>query len=215
MAEDDYSTVRTSDVETLLIGGEVDFAAPPQGATEELLPHLPNGHQVVLPGFGHSTSFFADQPEAGTRLINTYLASGEVDDSLYEPRSVDFTPEVTQTALGKGVGGDVAAYAQMMIDEHTRNREQTSAFEPDEASAEAQAQKAKGEQELEALGRMEGDAYAKAYIDAMVKGHTEALDALDNRIIPAATRPEVKAHLDTTRGHVAQHLERAKALQGG
>ena len=75
--------------------------------------------------------------------------------------------------------------------------------------------KHKGEQELEALGRTEGDAYARAYIDAMVKGHTEALDALDNRIIPAATRPEVKAHLDTTRGHVAQHLERAKALQGG
>jgi pimeloyl-ACP methyl ester carboxylesterase len=115
VAEDDYRTVRTSDVETLLIGGEVDFAAPPQGATEELLPHLPNGRQVVLPGFGHSTSFFADQPEAGTHLINTYLASGEVDDSLYEPQRVDFTPEVTQTALGKGVGGALVGLALLTV----------------------------------------------------------------------------------------------------
>ena len=111
-AEDDYRTVRTSDVETLLIGGEVDFAAPPQGATEELLPHLPNGRRVVLPGFGHSTS--ADQPEAG-HTINTYLASGEVDDSRYEPQRVDFTPEVTQTALGKGVGGAIVGFALLTV----------------------------------------------------------------------------------------------------
>ena len=64
--EDEYSRVRTSNVETLLIGGELDFATPPQVATKELLPHLPNGHQVVLPGFGHSTTFWTEQPEAGT-----------------------------------------------------------------------------------------------------------------------------------------------------
>ncbi|WP_372012495.1 DUF4142 domain-containing protein [Pseudoxanthomonas sp. 10H] len=119
-----------------------------------------------------------------------------------------------QQALGKSVGGDVAAYAQMMIDQHTENRDKTSAFGPDGNAPDAQAQKAKGEQELAALGGLEGDAYAKAYVDAMVKGHTEALAALDGTIIPAATRPEVKAHLATTREHVAQHLDRAKALQG-
>ena len=46
--------VRTSKVETLLIGGALDLSTPPQVATKELLPYLPNGHQVVLPGFGHS-----------------------------------------------------------------------------------------------------------------------------------------------------------------
>ena len=50
--EDEYSRVRTSKAETLLIGGALDFATPPQAATKELLPHLPNGHQVVLPGLG-------------------------------------------------------------------------------------------------------------------------------------------------------------------
>jgi pimeloyl-ACP methyl ester carboxylesterase len=113
--QDEYGRAPASDVETLLIGGELDLATPPQSATEELLPHLPNGEQIVLPGFGHSGSFWTEQPEAGTRLINTYLASGKVDDSLYEPQAVDFTPEVTQTALGKGFAGGMVGLAALTV----------------------------------------------------------------------------------------------------
>jgi hypothetical protein len=113
--ENEYSTVRTSNVETLLINGELDFATPPQGATEELLPQLPNGREVVLPRFGHSTTFWTEQPEAGTHLITSYLATGEVDDSLYEPQTVDFTPEVTHTALGKGFAGTMVGLALLTV----------------------------------------------------------------------------------------------------
>jgi len=113
--ENEYSTVRTSNVETLLINGELDFATPPQGATEELLPHLPNGREVVLPGFGHSTTFWTEQSEAGTHLITNCLATGAADDSLYEPQAVDFTPEVTHTALGKGFGGAMVGLALLTV----------------------------------------------------------------------------------------------------
>jgi len=113
--ENEYSRVRRSKVETLLIGGELDFATPPQVATKELLPYLPNGHQVVLPGFGHTTSFWEEQVSAGTRLITTYLDSGRVDTSLYKRQSVDFTPEVTQTALAKGIAGTMVALAGVVV----------------------------------------------------------------------------------------------------
>ena len=53
---------------------------------------------------------------------------------------------------------------------------------------------------------------SKAYIDAMVKGHTEALAVLDNKLIPKATTQAVKDHLAATREHVAHHLERAESL---
>lgn len=96
-----YSRARTSEVETLLIGGALDTSTPPQVATKELLPYLPDGHQVVLPNVGHSASFFAEQPEAGSRLINTFFATGQVDDSLYTPPKIDFTPGLTLTALAK------------------------------------------------------------------------------------------------------------------
>jgi pimeloyl-ACP methyl ester carboxylesterase len=111
----EYSRVRTSEVETLLISGALDLATPPQWATRELLPHLPNGHQVVLPGFGHTTSFWTEQREAGTRLINTFFDSGRVDDSLYQPMKVDFTPEVTQTALAKGIAGTMVGLAALTV----------------------------------------------------------------------------------------------------
>jgi pimeloyl-ACP methyl ester carboxylesterase len=113
--DDAYSDVMTSSVETLLVGGELDSATPPQWATRDLLPHLPNGRQVVLPGFGHSTSFWLDQQEAGTHLVNTFLDTGEVDDSLYEPQRVDFTPEVTQAALGKGFGAGMVGLALLTV----------------------------------------------------------------------------------------------------
>jgi RND superfamily putative drug exporter len=113
--EKEYSRVRTSNVPMLLIGGQLDLTTPPQIATEELLPYLPNGHQVVLPGFGHTTSFWTEQPEAGTRLVSTFLNSGRVDTSLYEAQKVDFTPEVTDAALGKGFAGTMVGIAVVVI----------------------------------------------------------------------------------------------------
>jgi len=113
--EGDFSSVRTSEVETLLIGGTLDFATPPQWATRDLLPHLPNGQQVVLDGFGHSFDFWTYQPEASSRLINTFFDSGKVDHSLYRPARVDFTPEVTQTALAKGIAGSMVGLGALTV----------------------------------------------------------------------------------------------------
>jgi pimeloyl-ACP methyl ester carboxylesterase len=113
--ENQYDRVRTSKVHTLLIGGSVDFTTPPQVATKELLPYLPNGHQIVLAGLGHSTSFWTQQPKAGSHLINTFLDSGRVDASLYKPIKVDFMPEVTQTALAKGIAGTMVGLALLTV----------------------------------------------------------------------------------------------------
>jgi pimeloyl-ACP methyl ester carboxylesterase len=114
-AEDKYSRVRTSDVETLLIGGALDFSTPPQVARRELLPYLPNGQQVVLPGVGHTGSFFAVQPDASSRLINTFFDSGRVDDSLYKPEKVDFTPVMTLPAIAKIAAATMVGLALLAL----------------------------------------------------------------------------------------------------
>ncbi|MDF2146052.1 alpha/beta fold hydrolase [Knoellia sp. p5-6-4] len=113
--EERYSTLRTSRVETLLLGGEIDVATPPQIATRELLPYLPNGREVVLPGFGHTQSFFNDQPDAGTRLILTYLDSGRIDASGYTPLRMDFTPPSTYGLLAKRLVGTMLALSALMV----------------------------------------------------------------------------------------------------
>jgi hypothetical protein len=79
-----------SDVETLLVSGSIDFSVAPQWATDELLPVLSNGHQVILKEFGHTNDFWGLQPEATVHMLTTFYDTGEVDDSLYTYQPMDF-----------------------------------------------------------------------------------------------------------------------------
>jgi pimeloyl-ACP methyl ester carboxylesterase len=113
--EAQYTHVRKSNVETLLIGGALDMETPPQVATKELLPYLPHGHQVVLPELGHADSFWSYEPGASTRLLTTYFDTGRVDTSLYTRPHLDLTPSLTQTALGKGLAGSMIGFAALTV----------------------------------------------------------------------------------------------------
>jgi hypothetical protein len=91
---DQYSKLRPSDVDTLLIGGDLDFATPAEFATKELMPTLRHGHQVVLHNIGHTDDIWTYETAASSRLINTFFDTGRVDDSGYQQRrmSFDVTP---------------------------------------------------------------------------------------------------------------------------
>lgn len=122
-----------------------------------------------------------------------------------------------EQARGKKVDGATLEFANLMRDEHGKNQAETRRLIGASARAESGAvkeQKRKGAAELAKLSALNGDAYEKAYIDAMVKGHTDALAMLEARLIPAASTDAVRKHLSATREHVAMHLERARALQG-
>lgn len=110
-----YDRVPDSDVETLLVGGELDFSTPPQVATRELLPHLQNGQEVVFPNLGHTEDFWAYQPQASTRLIKTYLDGGTVDTSLYTENRVDFTPSLTYGVIARIVLGVTLGVAALTV----------------------------------------------------------------------------------------------------
>ena len=96
--EKQYTSVQNSNIPTLLIGGTLDFETPAQNATKELLPHLSNGHQVILSGLGHVDDFFSYEPSASTQLLTTFYATGQVDTSRYTPNVVSFTTSQSQTA---------------------------------------------------------------------------------------------------------------------
>jgi hypothetical protein len=86
----EYLEAPASDVETLLVSGSIDFSVAPQWATDELLPVLSNGQQVILSEFGHTNDFWGLQPEATVRLLTTFYDTGEVDDSRYTYQPMDF-----------------------------------------------------------------------------------------------------------------------------
>ena len=113
--ENQYTRVRDSNVETLLIGGKLDVATPPQNGTRQLLPHLPNGREVVLPDIGHTDDFWTYQTPASNRLINTYFDSGRVDTSLYTRTPVDFTPALGHGTIAEIVLGSMLALAALTV----------------------------------------------------------------------------------------------------
>lgn len=113
--EEEYRRVQPTEVETLLINGDLDVATPPQLATRDLLPYLANGQEVVLEGFGHVNDVFGLQPDASTRLINSFFDTGRPDTSLFEPQQVSFTPERTFGTMAKTILGVLLALATLTL----------------------------------------------------------------------------------------------------
>jgi len=74
-----YNTAQPSDVETLIVSGNLDFSTPAEAATDELLPMLSNGQQIILTDMGHTDDFWKVNPKAAEQLLVKYYADGEVD----------------------------------------------------------------------------------------------------------------------------------------
>ena len=173
-----------------------------------------------------------DATNSGTTAAGTPTATPPADTAATPPAAVpsqgealallnvvnDHEVKTAEQAKSKHVTGDVLAYANLMQTEHGKNMADTKALLDKNGGAPADSaaitdMKSKGDAEMQQLAALDGDAYAKAYIDAMVNGHQDALNKLDTMLIPAATDDAVKKHLQMTRDHVQQHLDKAKAIQ--
>ncbi|MDP1603280.1 MAG: DUF4142 domain-containing protein [Legionella sp.] len=123
-----------------------------------------------------------------------------------------------QEAQRKSSNPAVRSYAALMIREHSRNLQETRnlaqklGVRPEEGSAAILLHK-KGQHELAMLSGLQGRAFDKAYIGAMVKGHSEALHLIDQKLLPQAYNPAVRRHLEILRSHVLMHLQQAKLVQ--
>jgi pimeloyl-ACP methyl ester carboxylesterase len=107
-------TLRSSDVETLLLSGSVDFSDPPMAAKQELLPYLPNGKQIILSEFGHVGDLKYLRQATSERIITSYFNTGVADTSGIEYVPMNFQvswglPLIAKTVLITGtiVGASV------------------------------------------------------------------------------------------------------------
>jgi predicted outer membrane protein len=120
----------------------------------------------------------------------------------------------------KKLSQPVADYAKMLHMDHGMNLEKTLMLgqkidvTPME-TAEVDKLRVKGAGELAMLVPLTGDTFSAAYLAAMIKGHTEVLDMIDNQLLKRAAHEAVKAHLTDTRASVAKHLAAAKQLRAG
>lgn len=83
-------TPQNSDVETLLISGSIDMGTPARFATDELLPHLRNGEQVILSECGHM-DYQWPNPENTRRILTSFYNTGIPDVSLNNYNPMDFS----------------------------------------------------------------------------------------------------------------------------
>ena len=75
--------------------------------------------------------------------------------------------------------------------------------------------KVKGAGELAALVAQDDAGFERSYVAALVKGHTEVISMIDQKLLKTVSDDELKSHLIDTRAHVAAHLEKARVLQSG
>ncbi len=102
-----------SDVETLLVSGSIDLSTPAVYATDELLPSLTNGEQVILSEFGHLD--FYTPPEAFERLVLSFLDNGEADVSLYQAKTFSFDPAFNFPLIGKLIAAAIVGIPLLLI----------------------------------------------------------------------------------------------------
>lgn len=125
---------------------------------------------------------------------------------------------VSVVASNKKVPSDVTDLANMMINQHGNNLTQilemvNAEHLSDLKGGDAEKLAKEGKKELMALGALQGDQFATAYVDAMVKGHQAALDLIDQHLMKNAKSETMKKFLTDTRAVVAMHLEDSKKLQ--
>lgn len=98
---EEYRKLQDSDVETLMVNGNIDFSTPAENARDELLPHLTNGHLVILSEMGHSSDLVNIQPDAFSHLAETFFLEGIVDDSKFHYEPMNFTPSQSAPEMAK------------------------------------------------------------------------------------------------------------------
>ena len=174
-----------------------------------------------------ATAAMAQSPTTGADRAASPRPTAGQPSSAAQPGRMDVTQAAALGTLSAINTGEINAgklavaqatdartkrYAQRMIDEHTKNNQQLAKWTADTTAAPARMKMEEGKKTLATLQQSKGAAFDKAYLQAMVRDHQGALQALDTTLIPAASDAPVATFLRTTRGHVADHLKEAQDL---
>ncbi len=127
--------------------------------------------------------------------------------------------EQAKLALKKAKNPKVKKFAQMMLDHHTAALNDTAKLMTSVQITPSSNDLSRkvgtdGAAATTSLQNFSGADFDTAYIDLQVSEHQEVLATLDQKLIPAAQNPVLKASLIAFEPEVADHLKRAKVLQG-
>ncbi|HEX9108232.1 MAG TPA: DUF4142 domain-containing protein [Longimicrobiales bacterium] len=118
----------------------------------------------------------------------------------------------------KATNAEVKAFGKMMVTDHGGLNKQAVALAkklnvtPAQSAADSDLVSKVQGMTADLQGKT-GKDFDKTYVDQEVQIHQLVLDDLDKTLIPAAQNAELKSLLQTARGGVQAHLQKAQALQ--
>lgn len=126
--------------------------------------------------------------------------------------------DAAKTAKSKATDSRVKDFAKLMIEDHKDNEKEAKKTAKNnniklEKSDVSQNMEDTTKAKIKELKDYKGTAFDKAYIDSQVSMHQQLLNDLDQTYIPNAQNADVKSFLQATRGHVEDHLNKAKEIQ--
>ena len=121
-------------------------------------------------------------------------------------------------AKGKTKNAEVRAFAEQMVTDHTSVNQQAKdlagklSLSPEDNDA-SRGLKASSDSTRDEIGKLDGAAFDKAYIDHEVDYHKAVIGMLDGTLIPSAQNAELKSLLQNSRPAFQAHLEHAEKVQ--
>jgi len=217
---------KTSYVSTILLSAalvhcgrdkspEPAATAPPPAEPVTMTPP-PQQEQQMTPAAGTTEPAPATAPapaEAAAPALS--------DEEIFKLLDVANTAEVEQGKLAqtKARSAKVKNFAALMIQHHTKAKEKGSKLSaklgitPAE-TAMATQMKSEADSKLMNLKNTSGQDFDRAYMDLQVEEHQKLLTKIDEKLMPSAKDPQLKALLQELRTTVESHLKEAQKIQG-
>jgi putative membrane protein len=118
----------------------------------------------------------------------------------------------SQLALKQSSSAKVKSFAQTMVDDHTRaNKELDDLKSGDKGYALADSPGPDSQKIIDAMSRLQGAEFDKAYAKTMVADHEKAVAIFETEI-EKGSNPQLKAFAKKTLPTLKHHLKMAKAL---
>lgn len=141
--------------------------------------------------------------------------SADVDRDWVQDQLAEGDAEVKLGRLAQERGGsaDVRAFGAMMVEKHTMAGTELKRVATRHDVAPRPDVHDEHDDLFDRLSKMSGEEFDRAYLDAVVDEHKEAIDALEDKAGKKDEHADVIEWAAKTLPEVKQHLERARSLR--
>jgi putative membrane protein len=122
-----------------------------------------------------------------------------------------FELKLSERAAEKATNADVRKFAQKMVNDHKKCNQRLMDLADNMKLAVVQGFDKNSKEALARLGRLEGAAFDREYMQQQVKGHERAIDVFERRG-KATTNVKVKTFINDTLPGLRKHLKEAREV---